>query len=181
VQFKRKLYHDVLYTILRSVVEAQTAGGFTFMHRGKPRTLYPLLCLFVVDTPERQLQQRRYNSARAEASCHRCEARCREFPNTALGMEAPLRTAAGVERDLQEARSDGNATQVKAALRQISSARLCVCACACVWCLRSCLTLVLVCSARCPLWVRGGENRTPRWHLPLRRGGSDAHGAPGCG
>lgn len=92
--FKRKLYHEVVYEILRSVRQAQKSGGFRAMWRGRcalssliflplsgclglfsNQSLHrfmPFLCLIVNDNPEGQLLALVYNSAKAKFPCRCC-------------------------------------------------------------------------------------------------------------
>jgi len=65
-RYRRKLQHDLIHEILGPVRKAQAAGGFSFECDGETAVGFPVVCLFVSDTPERQSLSLVYDSARSK-------------------------------------------------------------------------------------------------------------------
>jgi len=91
--YKRKLTHDLLYEILGPVRDAQARGGFKFECDGEVKVGFPVMCLFVCDTPERQLLSGVFAVVNAKHPCSMCEMAGEDFPNTRLALTQELRTS----------------------------------------------------------------------------------------
>jgi len=91
-RYRRKLQHDLFFEVMRPVREAQAAGGFLFESDGGVVLGFPVMCLFISDTPERQSTSLIFNSAKAKFPCSMCTIPGSQFPNTEQGLVQPLRT-----------------------------------------------------------------------------------------
>lgn len=107
-RYKRKLTHDLLYELFGSVREAQANGGFRFESEGEMVHAYPVMCLFVSDTPERQLLSLVFGSAQARYPCSMCGIKGEFFPNTQMGMRQELRTQEGTNTTRLECLASAN-------------------------------------------------------------------------
>lgn len=97
-RYKRKLTHDLLYEIFAPVRAAQENGGFTFKDNAGGTVLaFPVMCLFISDTPERQFLSNIYNSAMAQKPCSMCETPGGDFPDVRGSFGVRLRTVEGTE------------------------------------------------------------------------------------
>jgi hypothetical protein len=104
--------------MFKPVREAQANGGFKFeTPNGDIVHAYPVMCLFVADTPERQLLSLIFNSAKSAHPCSLCDIAGPDFPNLQLGFETPLRQQADTNMKRLECLAAGN-TQQK--LKEIS-------------------------------------------------------------
>jgi hypothetical protein len=72
-RYKRKLQQDLIHEILGPVRKAQEAGGFYFESDGEMVLGFPVVCLFISDTPERQSTSLVFNSAKARYPCSMCD------------------------------------------------------------------------------------------------------------
>jgi hypothetical protein len=85
-RYKRKLQHDLIYEIMAPVRQAQADGGFYFECDGEIVLGFPVMCLFISDTPERQATSLIFNSAKSKFPCSMCTIPGGQFPNTEQGL-----------------------------------------------------------------------------------------------
>ena len=117
-RYKITLNHDLIYEMLGPVREAQANGGFRFkMANGDPVLAYPVMCLVVVDTPERHSMAQVYGSVQAEEPCSFCLQPGRMFPNIQAALDARLRTTIGTNTTRLACLAGPNATE---RLREVS-------------------------------------------------------------